>query len=1006
MVQEVVRKGMNALRRFFTGRKEDRLEINGSELWYVADGKRGVTDARELAQVSLQQSFLGLFGTNLKIQLLNENHVLIRGLENDRAKLLEQQAREAQLECLTMDLKEGLDSTNQRIVDGFHFLQRDEYLSAYEINEWASEFADLQFLAAHDESVVRQAGASQEALLCHRAMVDPLAWRAERNDRWIDRAMKQHAKVLDSTSKVSLTAKQKEAVLRHDNRVLVVAGAGTGKTTTVVSKVHYLLATQWCRPDEILCLSFNRGVKEEIQSRLENQCGTSVPVHTFHSLGLEIITVATGSKPAIFDQELRSTIESILVQLLKIKTKRARLLGYLIHHYFPPKPEYHFETRQAYLQYASRHDFTTLKGERVKSNGEVQVANWLYLNGVNYDYEAKYREADTGTKKKRVYAPDFLLPDYGIYIEHFGIDRDGGTASYVDAQEYKQQMQWKRDLHDEYGTVLVETYAYESWEGSLPKALEKRLFSHGVTFTELSDEELDTNGKIQQQMKRVAGLIATALTLFRSDSSSLADLEANISAAGSPERGRAFLKIFSDVLHAYEKLLGKNGQVDFGDMILRAAGHVEAGEYRSPFRAIVVDEFQDISQGRAWLVNALLEQVEDSRLLCVGDDWQSIYRFTGSDVGLMTRFESDWSQALRVDLDYTFRFSKRLEELSTTFVTQNPTQLRKVIQCREDRDEPVVHVVTAEVSDLLEDIGERSPGARVLILGRYNFSLPKQVASDGVGSVECLTVHKAKGREADYVIVNDMQSGTYGFPTEIEDDPLIGLFLTRAEEYPNAEERRLFYVALTRARQEVWLRVCPQRPSPFVQELVNDARYEGLVTCEPDAIVIGGKCPKCEGGLVLREGKPPFFGCMYYPRCRGLRPGCPGCGKSLPRRVGSRFQCPSPKCSWQSGECLECGEGYAVKKSGKYGPFFGCSEYWTSGCDWKGSCCLGCGETLPERNGEYFRCPSRTCTWQARACPRCGKGFVTKRSGRRGSFFGCSMYSKNKCKWTGRATIP
>lgn len=943
-VSNLVRKGLRLVRRFFSNKPDDSLQVTDDLLSYVSDGRSGTCKARDVKSIAIEQSFLGLFGTTLNLCTTDGRRVLVKGLEFGIATNLKASADSAHLKSIIADAKQNLDKAANRISEAVSALSENEYLSATQMDRWAETYFDLRFLIVLGESTIMNAGADNSALECRKALKNPDAWRASRNDAWIKKALEAFEEEFASLGKDPLTRRQKEAVLRNDNRVLAVAGAGTGKTTTVLAKVRFLLATKWCKPQDILLLSFSRGTVEELKARVADECGDALQIRTFHSLGLEIIGEATGRKPAISDQGgsrgQPGPVTAILEQLLEDSKSYRDVLEFMAYHYYPSKHQRDFETKAAYLQYLSSNDIRTLKDETVKSNQEAQIANWLYLNGIPYIYESEFKEEQTGNRKKRLYQPDFWLPESGIYIEHFGIDRDGSTASYINRTEYHASMKWKRQLHSKHKTRLVQTYSYQEREGTLIDDLKAQLSAFGVSPRPVPQVDLLASEKIRQRLLPMAKLLSTGLTLFKGERAPLADLEERMKRVPGKRRAAAYMKVFKMVYREYQALLDRKGEVDFGDMIIEAATLVEDGGYRSPFKVIIVDEFQDISPGRAWLMNTLLEQVPDARLLCVGDDWQSIYRFTGSDVSLMTRYETQWPQAVRIDLDRTFRFSDQLQTVSSKFITENPLQLQKEISCDTQKNGPAVHIVTTDIDELVTRVRAKSPNSSILVLGRYNHTVPKELEGN-LGSPEnstrCMTVHKSKGSEADYVIVNSMESGRYGFPTTMVDDPLISVFLSDPEGFANAEERRLFYVALTRARHDVWLLVRPDRPSEFIQELIRDDKYKGLVTSEPGAIVLGRECPECGGTVVIRQNKrdhSSFLGCVFYPRCNGTVPGCPECKKAIPVRKKGRLECPSQVCDWGARVCPECKDGYAIERNGKYGRFFGCSKFAAGSCSW------------------------------------------------------------------------
>jgi DNA helicase-4 len=230
-----------------------------------------------------------------------------------------------------------------------------------------------------------------------------------------------------------------------------------------------------------------------------------------------------------------------------------------------------------------------------------------------------------------------------------------------------------------------------------------------------------------------------------------------------------------------------------------------------------VDEFQDISLGRAGLIRALRGQVQGAKLFCVGDDWQSIYRFTGSDISLTTDFEGYFGPARRTALDRTFRFHDRIAAFSSHFVQRNPRQLRKRLSTAATSDKLGVVVYRHGEGDdplptILAEIAALG-AASVFLLGRYGFTAPDDLRALQARfprlNIRFLTAHGSKGLEADYVVLLGLTSGRHGFPSEVADDPVLGLVLADGEPFAFAEERRLFYVALTRvaAASARWLQI-------------------------------------------------------------------------------------------------------------------------------------------------------------------------------------------------------
>ena len=430
----------------------------------------------------------------------------------------------------------------------------------------------------------------------------------------------------------------------------------------------------------------------------------------------------------------------------------------------------------------------------MRSFEECEIANFLYLNGIDYEYEAPY-EHDLATSEKRQYKPDFHLPEHGIYIEHFGIDAAGNTAAFVDREQYWRDMEWKRGVHAEHGTVLVETFSHEQTDGRLLRNLTEKLEVHGVTLSPIPREEifaaLDRQGRIDPFTR----LVATFLQHFKGSRLSFDEVAKRAGAHRDRTRAQAFLSVFRPILERYQEALASSGEIDFHDMINRATDLVETGRYRSPYGYILVDEFQDISPSRARLLEALLDNSPGTQLFAVGDDWQAIYRFGGSDIAVMREFGDHFGAFERIDLATTFRCADRIAAVATDFVLRNPAQIRKTVRATRIADRPAVYVglpgeqqfslLKEALGRIAEDARRHEGKSKVLLLGRYRHLRPRNLDAlakqyPGLGFT-WMTVHRSKGLEADYAVVLGLCSGKHGFPVEIADDPLLDLVLAAPE---------------------------------------------------------------------------------------------------------------------------------------------------------------------------------------------------------------------------------
>jgi DNA helicase-4 len=282
---------------------------------------------------------------------------------------------------------------------------------------------------------------------------DPILFKDRYNQLFVQKECQLYKELLDTVEKNPLTQEQREAIVTNEDATLVVASAGSGKTSLLVGKVGYLIEKQMADPNEILILAFNRNAKEEIFERIQARLGITVDVHTFHSFGLNVIAQAHARKPSLANfveeqYQYLQYINQVVAQVIQNPDLADEVADYFIAHFRPYKDAFDFKNLGEYYDFIKTNKPITLKGELVKSLEELELANYLYANGVRYVYEAQY-EFDTATALKRQYKPDFYLPDYGIYVEHFALDRNNHTPPFIDEEEYVSSVEWKRDTHAE-----------------------------------------------------------------------------------------------------------------------------------------------------------------------------------------------------------------------------------------------------------------------------------------------------------------------------------------------------------------------------------------------------------------------------------------------------------------------------------------------------------------------------------------------------------------------------
>jgi len=794
---------------------------------------------------------------------------------------------------------------------------------------------------------------------------DPNAVRNVSIETFVEGQLLRWRDFFDTVESMPLTPEQRLSVVVDEDATLVLAGAGSGKTSVITAKAAYLVKAEMRKPSELLLLAFAKDAATEMSERIEERCGVPVTARTFHALAYEIIGEVEGEKPplaptATDDKAFLSLMREILRHVVATASEIAQTVVGWFAGFFDDFPtEWDFKSKHEWYAQIESRNLRTLQGGTVNSFEELLIANWLFRNGIAYEYEPtyEYKLQKTG---RRVYTPDFRLTESGVYIEHFGVrkkrGRDGveelNTAPYVDREEYLESMDWKRQVHAEHETVLIETYSWEREEGRLLDALAEKLEPH-VTLRPIPNIEIYDRVAEVGVVDNFTSLMGTFLRHFKNGGYRVEDCSDKARTLKMGKRAEAFLTIFGAVFREYQSRLGD--RIDFEDMVNRATALVQSGRYQSPFRHILVDEFQDISTGRAKLIQALKRQHSDAKVFAVGDDWQSIYRFAGSDIHIMRNFGAEFGGTYAgatgvhrtVDLGRTFRSVNKIALAARRFVLRNPAQITKTVIPAGETDEPSIKIAwtrrdTGEktldnaVAALAATEGKGGGKPSILILGRYRFLRPDvgRIQRQHPGAtITFKTIHASKGLEADNVIILGVDNAKMGFPSMIVDDPLLSLVSPEAEPYPNAEERRVMYVAVTRARQTVTILASEARPSVFVEELMREPEFGVVVPLEAQKHT--HTCPGCGGRLLHMAGKDgrDWYRCEHVKLCGSRMPSCPACGVGLPIRSGSSAELFCRNCEESQQACPSCKVGWFVERRGRYGAFLGCVRF--PDCDGK-----------------------------------------------------------------------
>ena len=583
--------------------------------------------------------------------------------------------------------------------------------------------------------------------------------------------------------------------------------------------------------------------------------------YTFHKLALDILGKATGSKPSICDKTDALFVQ-VFHKLLENKQFSKNIVRYFIDYQEENEDdgEARKNERRNFLSELKKSlikvPYPDMDGNPVyvRSEQEKKICFVLSSLGLQFRYEEPY-EYSLEDENHSQYRPDFSIHyqvngvEKRIYLEHFGVDEHSlvptwfakdKNMTYDEAnKKYNDGITWKKAAHNKFRTKLITTSSADFYYLDIKAKLQELLVHEGVPIFERSEDELygmvlPPNSK---QEKAFIRLIITFVTLMKSSCQSVNSIIKKAEQADDERSAFIVKNIFAPVYELYTATLKEKNEIDFTDVILLATEVCRKG-FPISYEYIIVDEFQDISVDRYHFLKVLREGEIYSKLYCVGDDWQSIYRFSGSDMSLFSKFSTYFGITEINKIETTYRFGQPLVSLSATFIQRNSSQIKKNIHPFNpnlktqllfypyDRNH-YCETITRMVANIPND-------KSIFLLGRYLFddyylSFAFQSVKKGNKfyyvicgrEIEFLTVHKSKGLEADYVILLQCNKDTYGFPSLINDDSVLNYVLTESDEYPYSEERRLFYVAITRAKIQTMVMYDQRFPSAFVNEILH-----------------------------------------------------------------------------------------------------------------------------------------------------------------------------------------
>jgi len=623
----------------------------------------------------------GLVWGELEFVLPEEKVVRLHGTEWQETQRFFHALQQAWLqwsEEMSAISAEVLSALKQDIL---HIVEQDRWLKRSELAEIKAritrQFSALPLPLARIESFDNCRECWQ---FCQQWLAQGEQAVRQRNRAWTNSVLENNANFFNTVETTPLNRSQCEAVVNGEDALLVLAGAGSGKTSVLVARAGWLLQRKLAEPEQILLLAFGRQAAEEMNDRLQSRLNArDMQARTFHALALHIIREGSKKQPIV----------------------------------------------------------SKLEGDSV-ARRQLLIEAW----------------------------------------------REQCASKKAQASGWRQWLQ--------------EELAWEIAEG--PFWQDERLAQRLAPRLERWVSLMRMHGGAQ------AAMIEDAPDALR-------------------ERFSKRIKLMAPLLKAWKSALKDEGAVDFSGLIHQAIAVLEKGRFISPWKHILVDEFQDISPQRAALLSALRQQNARTSLFAVGDDWQAIYRFSGAEMSLTTAFHHYFGDGDRCVLDTTYRFNDRIGDIANRFIQQNPHQLRKPLNSlSKGNKKSIVLLPEDQLEPLLDKLsGYAAADERILILARYHHLRPSLLDKARTRwptlQLDFMTIHASKGQQADYVIICGLHEGRDGFPAQARESIIEEGLLPQPEDFPDAEERRLAYVAMTRARQQVWLLFDKTQPSTFVESL-------------------------------------------------------------------------------------------------------------------------------------------------------------------------------------------
>ncbi len=670
----------------------------------------------------------------------------------------------------------------------------------------------------------------------------------------------------------TLDDEQQTAIVTDDKHNLVVAAAGSGKTEVLITRIAYIAKR---KPDSssqkrILAIAYQRKARKEIENRLSERFELNkVNVSTFHKLGKNILEEARSkySHTDIIDDNKK---HRIIGKIFDIKIDNEPEFYKLFLNFIKTLTDEESESNDEKdtLEYIQGRAYVCIDGTKVNSRDEKEIMNFFLMHKLNNQKIRVEYETDVAD-----FRPDFYLPIYDLYLEHWGLNKNGEVPDWFSqsTEEYKASMHLKKQWFAIHNKLLVETFSYEydrKNPDSFIELLKKRItdalqnrYQIDFQFTLKSYDEIVNLAwdSYRTPVEELATFITTAKTYGLSPEK----IKKRMKERNWTQKQLAFGNLILPVFEKYEEILQDNDKIDFEDMIILAIAELEKKPNlrRNCYDHILIDEYQDISAQRYKLIKTLMDRNPNCKLFCVGDDWQSIMSFSGSNINFFVNFSKYFEDPTITVISTNYRSQRTIVDAGANLIKNNThSQIQKPTKAKKAQSKPIrlfysphklsyrdnYHEQIAEdcVNKIVEYLNNGYTPDDILVLSRclktrtrrgYKY-LPiiktiKNLAEDhnldvihknwhGTNSIRLLTAHGSKGLEAKVVFLLDVTDDTFGFPCKIEDSDIIEL--ARIDYPPQdkiEEERRLFYVAMTRAIEELNIYTWEPAISKFLYEI-------------------------------------------------------------------------------------------------------------------------------------------------------------------------------------------